>query len=92
MRRARSKPRSHGGSGKNRSTRLVKEEIWSGTWQLEATDQLLAGKLHEFRFVPAAEAVPTNFHAPNPIYWEFEVKLAMAGPDFVETYLVPVYQ
>lgn len=80
------------GSGKNRSTRLVKEEIWSGTWRLEATDQLLAGKLHEFRFVPAAEAVPTNFHAPKPIYWEFEVKLAMAGPDFVETYLVPVYQ
>jgi len=80
------------GSGKNRSTRLVKEEIWRGTWELDATDQLLAGKFREFRFVPAAEAVPTNFHAPKPIYWEFEVKLAMAGPDFVETYLVPVYQ
>lgn len=79
-------------TGHNRRTYLVKEEIWSGTWQLDPTDELLASKAREFRFVPSVEALPTNFHAPKPICWEFEVKLELAGPDFVETYLVPVYQ
>lgn len=79
-------------SGNKRSTYLVKEEIWSGTWQLEPADELLPGKTREFRFEPAADAKATSLSAKKPIYWEFEVKLAMAGPDFVETYLVPVYQ
>jgi len=79
-------------TGKNNSRCLVKEEIWSGNWQLDPADELLPGKTREFSFAPAAEALPTNFHAPKPICWEFEVKLEMSGPDFVETYLVPVYQ
>ncbi len=79
-------------TGSKRSTYLVKQEIWSGNWQLDPADELLPGKIREFSFAPAAEALPTNFHAPKPIYWEFEVNLEMSGPDFVETYLVPVYQ
>ncbi len=79
-------------TGKNNSTYLVKEEIWSGNWQLDPADELLPGKTREFSFLPAAEVLPTNFHAPKPIYWEFEVKLELTGPDFVETYLVPVYR
>jgi len=78
-------------TGSKRTTYQVKEEIWSGTWQLDLTDELLASKTREFSFAPAPDALPTNFHAPKPIYWEFEVKLEMSGPDFIETYLVPVY-
>lgn len=80
------------GSGKNRSRHLIKEARWSGTWELESGDQLLGANTQEFTFAPAPDASPTNLSAAKPIYWEFEVKLEMAGPDFVETYLVPVYQ
>lgn len=80
------------GTGKNRSNNLVKEEIWSGSWQLEPSDQLLPGKTREFSFAPPPDAQPTNLSAPKPRYWELEVRLEMSGPDFVETYLVPVYQ
>ncbi|HLP76950.1 MAG TPA: hypothetical protein VK327_08530 [Candidatus Paceibacterota bacterium] len=79
------------GSGDNRSNHLVHEEIWSGTWQLEPSDQLISGKLQELRFEPPVSAPPTNLSAAKPIYWELEVKIELAGPDFVETYLVPVY-
>ena len=80
------------GSGKNRSRRLIQEEIWSGTWQLDPADELLPGKTREFSFDPPAGAPPTSLSASKPIYWQFEVKIEMSGPDFVETYLVPVYQ
>jgi len=80
------------GSGDNRSTRVVQEEIWSGAWQLDPTDELLPGKLREFNFAPPPNALPTSLSVGKTIYWEFEVKLEMSGPDFVETYLVPVYQ
>jgi hypothetical protein len=80
------------GTGRGRSNYLVREEVWSGTWQLESTDELPASKRREFSFVPAGDAISTNFHAPKPVYWEFEVKLEMSGPDFIETYLVPVYE
>jgi len=74
-----------------RRTYLMKEEIWSGTWELDPADELLPGKIREFKFTPSAEALPTNFHAPKTIHWEFEVKLELRGPDFQATYLVPVY-
>ncbi|MGC3957094.1 MAG: hypothetical protein QM813_03750 [Verrucomicrobiota bacterium] len=79
------------GSGDDRSTRVVQEEIWNGTWHLEPDDELLPGEIRVFKFEPPAEAQPTSLSAGKTIYWEFEVKLEMAGPDFVETYLVPVY-
>jgi hypothetical protein len=80
------------GSGKNRSRHMIHEQIWSGKWQLEAADDLRSGKMSEFSFVIPPEAKPTNLNSMQPVFWEFEVKLEMAGPDFVESYLVPVYQ
>jgi hypothetical protein len=79
------------GSGKNRSNRLVQEEIWSGAWQLEPADELLPGKTRDFSFQPPADAPPTGLSSRKPVFWEFEVKLEMPGPDFVANYLVPVY-
>lgn len=79
------------GSGDNRSTRVVQEEVWSGTWHLDPTDEVLPGEIRAFEFEPPANAQPTSLSEEKTIYWEFAVKLEMAGPDFVETYLVPVY-
>lgn len=80
------------GSGKNRSTTLIQEELCSGTWELDPKDELPPGKIREFSFPPFPGAQPTSLSSPPAFYWEFEVKLEMSGPDFVESYLVPVYQ
>jgi hypothetical protein len=79
-------------SGGERNTTLIHDEVWSGTWELESADEeLLPNKTREFRFEPTINAMATNFRAKQPIYWEFEVKIKLSGPNFVETYLVPVY-
>jgi len=33
----------------------------------------------------------TRLSADKPVFWEFTVELDLAGFDFKETYLVPVY-
>jgi hypothetical protein len=79
-------------TGNKSSTALAKEELWSGTWQIDPPDELLPGKTREFSFTLPAGALPSCLSASKPVYWEFEVKLEMSGPDFLETYLVPIYQ
>ncbi len=79
------------GSGSNRSRSIVHEEQWSGTWQLDRPENFPPGKNIEFEFQPATGLPATCLSGPETFYWEFEVNLSMAGPDFVETYLVPVY-
>lgn len=79
------------GSGKNRSRRLVQEIAWSGIWELEAQDKFETGKNYEFKFQPPANAPATRLSSGKVVFWEFVVKLEMAGPDFVADYLVPVY-
>jgi hypothetical protein len=70
------------GSGNNRSTRLVKKSVWSGTWQLESDRSIAGGQAPaNFALSPArTPRPPTSSAAEKPIYWEFEVKLEMAGP------------
>jgi len=79
------------GSGKNRSSRMVHEQIWSGTWLLDREHIFQRGEDIELRFEPGADVLPTNLHADRPVSWELEVKLDLPGLDFEETYLVPVY-
>ncbi|MCW5551006.1 MAG: hypothetical protein KIS67_02450 [Verrucomicrobiae bacterium] len=81
---------SHG-SGKNRSTRMVHEQKWSGTWFLDREHTFQPQEDIELRFEPGADALPTHLHAARPVFWELEVKLDLPGLDFEETYLVPVY-
>jgi hypothetical protein len=79
------------GSGKNRSTRLVQEVSWSGTWYLDEPTTFTRGEVIVFRFEPPVAATPTQLSATQPVFWEFVVTLDLPGLDFEETYLVPVY-
>jgi hypothetical protein len=79
------------GSGEDRTTSIVHEEQWSGTWRLDRPENLPPGKSIEFEFQPAAGLPATSLSQSGTFYWEFEVNLSMPGPDFKETYLVPVY-
>ena len=79
------------GSGSNRSRYIVHEEQWSGTWQLDRPENFPPGKTIDLEFQPATGLHATSLSGPETFYWEFEVSLSMPGPDFVETYLVPVY-
>jgi hypothetical protein len=80
------------GHGKNRSTRMVHEQIWSGTWFLDGEHAFQRSDYVELRFEPGAGVLPTNLHAERPVFWELEVKLDLPGLDFQESYLVPVYE
>ena len=79
------------GSGKNRSSRMVHEQIWSGTWFLDQTYTFQRGEDIELGFEPGMDVLPTSLQADRPVFWELEVKLDLPGLDFEETYLVPVY-
>jgi hypothetical protein len=79
------------GSGGDRSSHLVHEEIWSGKWHLEEDRAFELGQWMESRYNLPADALPTQLSAKRPLFWEFEVKLDLPGLDFEEVYLVPVY-
>lgn len=79
------------GSGSNRSQSIVHEEQWSGTWSFERQEDFPAGKNVDLEFQPATGLPITSLSGPETVFWEFEVKLSLPGPDFIETYLVPVY-
>jgi hypothetical protein len=79
------------GSGKNRSTVIVHEEQWNGAWSLDAPEDFPPGKNIDFEFQPAPNLPATCLSGPETFFWEFEVNLNLPGPDFRETYLVPVY-
>jgi hypothetical protein len=79
------------GTGKNRETRIVHEERWSGRWLLEQPHNLELKDAVELRYELPAHAQPTQLSADTPTFWELEVKLDLPGLDFQETYLVPIY-
>jgi hypothetical protein len=79
------------GQGKDRSTRLVQEVTWSGTWHLDEPTSFTRGEMIEFRFEPPVGVTPTQLSAAQAVFWEFVVTLDLPGLDFEEAYLVPVY-
>ncbi len=79
------------GSGKDRSSYLVHEELWSGTWFLEQPRNFGLREEVELSYNLPADARPTSLNADKPLFWELEVKLDLPGLDFRETYLVPIY-
>lgn len=79
------------GSGDNRSTSLVHNELWHDTWLLDQMQSFHPGEEVAIRYEPPSELPSTALSAERPIFWEFEIKLKMPGPDFEATYLVPVY-
>jgi hypothetical protein len=79
------------GSGKDRNSRMVHEEICAETQSFDRPQSFAPGRAVEFRFEPPPGALPTKLSADRPVFWELEVKLSMPGLDFEEWYLVPVY-
>jgi hypothetical protein len=79
------------GNGKNQNRTLVHEELWSAKWLLEQPRNLQLNEVVELRYDLPEDALPTQFSADMPVFWELEVKLDLPGPDFCATYLVPIY-
>jgi hypothetical protein len=79
------------GSGRDRSTYVVHEEIWSAKWITEQARNFPLNEEMDLRYELPPDAQPSLLSADKPVYWELEVKLDLPGPDFNETYLVPVY-
>jgi hypothetical protein len=82
------------GSGKNRSRHLVQETRWSGVGHLDQPQDIQPGKSEELRFDIPADAPGTVLSRRDikPVFWELVMDLDLAGLDFKETYLVPVYR
>jgi hypothetical protein len=79
------------GTGKDRNRWLVHDELCAETQSFDAPHDFPAGRAVELRFALPPDARATQLSSERPVYWELEVKLAMAGLDFEEWYLVPVY-
>lgn len=79
------------GSGEDSSRLLVHTELWRGSWLLNNRQAFYAGEKVNIRYTPPDGLSGTQLSAERPIFWEFEVKLQMPGPNFYETYLVPIY-
>lgn len=86
------------GAGDSRSTHLVHEEQWSGTWDLGAQNALEpdlpgSGQLSpiEVRFEIPPHLPGTSLRADQPVFWELEVQVSLPGIDLNASYMVPVY-
>ncbi len=79
------------GSGQNRNTTLVHEEIWSAQWIIQQACTISRNDPMELRYELPAGAKPSLLSSDRPLFWELEVKLDLPGVDFNETYLVPIY-
>jgi hypothetical protein len=79
------------GSGSNSSKSIVHEEQWSGTWTQNQPEEFSPGKNVEFAFTPPAGTPITCLSGKETYFWEFEINLDLPGPNFKESYLVPVY-
>ena len=79
------------GTGDDRTRNIIHEEQWSGTWSFETPEDFPPGKSVELEFETAANLPATCLSGPATVFWEFEINLSLPGPDFKETYLVPVY-
>lgn len=79
------------GRGEDSSTSFVHRELWRGTWLLNQPHPFYPGETDNFRYEAPSTLPSTKLSADKPVFWEFEIKLKTSGPDFVETYLVPIY-
>jgi len=79
------------GVGENRSQDVIHEAQWSGVWTLDHAENFPEGNSIELTFQPTAALPVTSLSGKATVYWELEIALSLPGPDFRETYLVPVY-
>ena len=81
---------SHAGKGENKT--LVQEQVWAMTCRLGQQVDLRSGKTEELRFDLPPDAASTSLSNGKTVFWELVIELDLAGLDFKETYLVPVYR
>lgn len=79
------------GTGRNRSRKMVHEQIWSVTRFLDHPFTFPRMEEIELRFDIDPGLPSTSLSADRPIFWELEIILDLPGLDFEECYLVPVY-
>mgnify|MGYP001228419701 CR=1 FL=1 len=79
------------GQGKDRSRWLVHDELSAEVQSFDTPHDFPPGRAVELRFTLPPDARRTQLLADRPVYWELHVTLSMAGLDFEEWYLVPVY-
>jgi hypothetical protein len=79
------------GQGKDRNRWLVHDELCAEVQKFDTPHEFPPGRAVELRFTLPPDARATRLRSERPVYWELEVRLAMAGLDFEEWYLVPVY-
>jgi hypothetical protein len=79
------------GTGKNRTTVLIHNEIWRGVGMFEQPRNFQLRETVDLNFNIPTSARSTDLSADKPVFWELEVKLDLPGLDFAETYLVPIY-
>jgi len=82
------------GSRKDRSRQLVQELVWSATGHLDQPQEFQPGRPEELCFKLPADVPGTRMNTKDgrPVFWDLQVQLELAGLDFKETYLVPVYR
>jgi len=80
------------GSGKQRTKRLVHEQIWESKWEFNEPRSFSGSDLVELTFEAPGDLPPAELHSLKPVFWELEVKIEMPGLDFSQRYLVPVYE
>ncbi|MEY4386196.1 MAG: hypothetical protein RLY20_1479 [Verrucomicrobiota bacterium] len=81
------------GSGKNQSRMLVQEQVWAATGHVMDPRELIPGKTEEIQFEIPADARSSSLSGGGrTVFWELAIDLDLAGLDFKEAYLVPVYR
>lgn len=80
------------GSGNDQSRQLVQQQVWGATAHLVQAQEILPGKNEDLDFELPADAPSTSLSSGKTVFWELAVNLDLAGLDFKESYLVPVYR
>jgi len=81
-------------TGRNQRRQLVQEAVWSVTGYLDQSRALTPGRPEELRFDIPAGTPGTRMNAKDsrPVFWELVIELDLAGLDFKEGYMVPIYR
>ena len=78
-------------SDQDSSPHLVQEQVWCAVHRIAQPQELMPGKFEEVSFELPADVPATQLSSATPAFWELAVELDLAGLDFKESYLVPVY-
>jgi hypothetical protein len=79
------------GSGKRRGRSLVHEQVWGDKWSISGGEYDAVSRTIAARFQIPPDAQSTSIAGMAPVFWRADLRVKMAGPDYVASFLVPVY-